>query len=82
MKQVPGFDGLPFDPFSLRQDSLAAPKVDIGRDKVLQALVVVVVIVVIDEGINLLHKLAEQAVVFQPDAFLEDCCQRSIFPWV
>ena len=34
MKQAPGFDGLLFDPFSLSQDGLAAPEVDISRGEV------------------------------------------------
>ena len=40
MKQAPGFDSLSFDPFSLLQDGLTAPEVDVGRGEVLQALVI------------------------------------------
>ena len=32
--QVSGFDGLAFDPFSLQQDGLATPEVDVGRSEV------------------------------------------------
>ena len=71
MKQAPGFDGLPFDPFSLLQDGLAASEVDIGRSKVLQALVVAPVIVMIDEGVDLQPEITGQVVVFQQDAVLQ-----------
>ncbi len=58
MKQAPVFDGLSFDPFSLFQNGLPTPEIDIGRCAVLQALVVASVIVVIDEGIDLLTEIA------------------------
>ncbi len=53
MRQAPGFDGISFDPFSLFQNGLAAPEVDIGRGEVLQALVIAPVVVGLDEGIDL-----------------------------
>ena len=71
MKQASRFDGLPFDPFSLFQDSLAAPEVDIGRSEVLQALVIALVVAMLDKGIDLLPEIAGQVVVFQQDAVLE-----------
>ncbi len=49
MKQAPGFDGFPFDPFSFFQDGLAASEVDVGRGEVLQALVVAAMVVVLDK---------------------------------
>ncbi len=57
MKQAPRFDGLVFDPFSLLQDSLSPPEVDICRRQVLKALVVTPVIVVIDECFDLLPEI-------------------------
>ena len=60
MKQASRFDGLPFDPFSLLQDGLTAPEVDVGWRKILQALVIATMVVVIDEGINLLPEIARQ----------------------
>ena len=54
MKQAPGFDGLLFDPLSLAQNGLASPEVDVSRRKVLQALVVTTMVIVIDEGVDLL----------------------------
>ena len=71
MKQAPGFDSLSLDPFSLFQDGLAAPEVDIGRGEVLQALVALSVIVMLDEGVDLLPEIAGQEVVRQQDAVLQ-----------
>ena len=71
MKQAPGFDGLLFDPFSLSQNGLAAPEVDISRGEVLQALVVSMMIVMVDEPADLPLKITGQEVVFQQDAVLE-----------
>ena len=70
MKQAPGFDGLPFDPFSLFQNGPAASEVDIGRSEVLQALVIAPMVVMIDKGIDLLPEVTGQVVVFQQDAVL------------
>ena len=71
MPQAPVFDCLAFDPFSLQQNGLATPEVDIGRREVFQALVVSLVIVVADEGVDLGLKVAGQIVVFQQDAVLQ-----------
>ena len=57
MKQAARFDGLLFDPFSLFQNGLSAPEVDIGGRKVLQALVVAPVVVVLDERVDLLAEI-------------------------
>ncbi len=65
MKQAPCFDGLSFDPLSLFQNGLAASEVDVGRGEVFQALVVAMMVVVIDEGVDLLPEIAGQVVVFQ-----------------
>ena len=71
MKQASHFDGLSFDLFSLLQDGLAAPEVDIGRGEVLQALVISLMIVVVDKGIGLFPEITGQIVVFQQDAVLQ-----------
>ena len=68
MKQASRFDGLPFDPFPLFQDGLAATEVDIGRGEVLHALVIAPVVVMIDKGIDLLPNVAGQVIIFQQDA--------------
>ena len=51
--QTPVLDGLSFDPFPFQQDGLAAPEVDIGGREVIQALVVALVVVVLDEDAEL-----------------------------
>ena len=71
MKQAPGFDGLPFDSFSLFQNGLAAPEVDISRGEILQALVIAVMVVMLDKGIDLSPKITGQVVVFQQDTVLQ-----------
>ena len=71
MKQASRFDGPSFDPFSLCQNGLAAPEVDIGRSEVLQALVVAPMVVMIDKGIDLLPEITGQVVVSQQDAVLQ-----------
>ncbi len=65
------FDGLSFDPFSLQQDGLAAPEVDVGGREVAQALVVTAVIVMLDEGLDLSLDVARQIVVLQQDLVLQ-----------
>ena len=56
MKQASRFDGLSFDPFSLFRDGLAAPGEYVSGREVFQALVIAAVVMVIDEGFNLLLK--------------------------
>ena len=71
MKQAPGFDGLSFDPFSLLQDGLAAPEVDVNGREIPQALVIAPMVVVLDECVDLLPEIAWQVVILQQDAVLE-----------
>ena len=52
MLQAPMLDGLSFDPFSFQQDGLAPPEVDVGRGQIVQALMIAVVVVVGDEGLD------------------------------
>ena len=63
--QVPGFECLLFDPFSLFQNGLAAPEVDIGRRDIVQALIIAPIVVVIDEGFDLSFKITGQEVIFE-----------------
>ena len=51
--QAPRFDWLSFDPFSLFQDCVVAPEINIGRRLVVDAFVVSVMIVVVDERLDL-----------------------------
>ena len=65
MLQAPIFDGLSFDPFTLLDDGLRPAEVDIGRRDVVQALVVALMVVVLDERFDLSFEIAGQEVVFQ-----------------
>ncbi len=58
MLQAPLFDGLSFDPFSVQQDGLATPEVDIGGGEIVQALVIAPMVVMIDEGRDLAFEIA------------------------
>jgi hypothetical protein len=69
--QAPIFDGLSFDPFTLFDDGWRPAEVGIGGRHVVQALVVALVVVVLDEGLDLGLEVAGQEVVFQQDAVLQ-----------
>ena len=69
--QASGLDGLSFDPFSFEQDGVASSEVDVGRCEVADGLVVTLVVVVIDEGIDLSLEIAGQVVVLKQDAVLQ-----------
>ncbi len=58
MLQAPMFDCLSFDPFSFQQDGVTASEVDVGGREVFQALVVSLVIVVRDKGLDLDFEIA------------------------
>ena len=63
MLQASLFDGLSLDPFSLQQDGLASAEVDVGRRKIVEALVVAAMIVVVDEAVDVRFEVARQVVV-------------------
>ena len=69
--QAPGFECLAFDPFSLQQNGLPTSEVDVGRCEVVQALVITLMVVMIDERLNLGFKVAWEEVVVQQDAVLQ-----------
>ena len=71
MLQAPQFDGPSLDPFSLQQDGLAAPEVDVGRRKIVEALVIAPMIVALDEGCDLGFEIAGQEVVLQEETILQ-----------
>lgn len=60
-----------FDPFSLQQDSMTAPEVDVGGCQISDAFMVSLVIVVLDEGGDLGFKVFGEEVVFEQDAVLQ-----------
>ena len=51
-------DGLPFDPFSLIDDAFGSTEVGIGGRYVVEALVITLVVVVFDERLDLVFKIA------------------------
>jgi hypothetical protein len=65
MLQAAVLDGVAFDPFSVQQDGLPPPEVDIGGREVLQALVIAVVVVVFDEPADAGFEIARQVIVFE-----------------
>ncbi len=67
MLQAPMLDGLSCDPFSFQRDGLAPPEVDVDRGQIVQALMITVVVVVSDEGLDLGFEIARQIVVLQQD---------------
>ena len=69
--QAPMFDGLSLDPFTLFDDGRRPAEVGVGRCHIGQALVVALVIVVLDEGLDLSFEVAGQEVVFEQDAVLQ-----------
>ena len=46
-------DGLSFDPLSLEENGLGPSEVDVRRGQVADALVIAVMVVVLDEGVDL-----------------------------
>ena len=58
-------DSLSFDPFSLCQNRLPAPEVNVGWRQVFQALMGSLMIVVIDEPLDVLFQIAGQEVILQ-----------------
>ena len=53
MKQAPMFDGMSFDVPTFGEDVLAPAKVDVRWGQIVQALMVALMIVVLDEAPNL-----------------------------
>jgi hypothetical protein len=62
--QAPIFDSLSFDPFTLFDDGFRPAEVGIGGRDVVQALVIALMVVMLDERFDLLLKVAGQIVVF------------------
>ena len=69
--QASALDGLSFNPLSFQQDGLAAAEVDVGRCQIADGLVVTLVVVVIDEGVDLSLEIARQVIVLVLDAVLQ-----------
>ena len=71
MLQAPIFECLSLDPFSSSDDRGCSAEVGVGGCHIVEALVVALVIVVLDEGLDLLFEIAGQEVVLQQHAVLE-----------
>ena len=67
MVQAAVLGGQFFDPFSLFDDGGVASKVGVGWSYVADALVVALVVVVIDEGADLVFEIAGQIIIFKQD---------------
>ena len=64
-------DCLLLDASALEQDGLCSTEVDVGGREIVQALVVAILVVVLDEGVDLRFELARKVVVLEQDAVLE-----------
>ena len=71
MLQAPILECLSLDPFSSFDDGGSPAAIDIGRRHIVESLVVALVVVVLDEGLNLSLEVAGQVVVLEQDPVLE-----------
>ena len=71
VEQAPLSDCLLLDALALEQNGLRSTEVDIGGCEIVQALVVAMVVVVLDEEVDLRFELARKVVVLEQDAVLE-----------
>ena len=71
MLQATVGDCLALDPFAFEDDGLSAPEVDVGRSKVVEALVIAGVVVMSHEGRDLAFEIAGQLLALEQDAVLE-----------
>ena len=69
--QAPMFNGFSFGPFALLDNSLCAAGVGVGRCDVIQALLIELIVVVLDERFDLPFEIARQELVSLQDAVLE-----------
>jgi len=58
--QASRFECLSFDPFALFQNGFVTPEIDVGRCDVVDALVIPLMIIVIDEGFDLNFEVTRQ----------------------
>jgi hypothetical protein len=58
-------DGLAFDPFALEENGLGASEVDVGRREVAEVLMIAGMIVMLNEGRDLLFEISGQVVMFE-----------------
>lgn len=70
VKQAALSDDFGFDPFPFQRDDVTGPDVDVNRCEIADALVIASVIVMFDEGLDLLLESAGQEIFLQEDAVL------------
>ena len=70
MKQASILDGLSFNFFALQEDCLPPAEVHVRWRQVLQAFVISLVIIIGDECVDLILKIAGKKVIFEQDAIL------------
>ena len=58
-------DGCTLDAFTLDEDCFGPAEVDVGRGEIVEAFVIADVVVVLDEGVDLLFEIAGQIVVLK-----------------
>ena len=61
------FDGFPFDAFPPLENGRSSSEVNVDRRQVVQALVIALIVVVLDELVDAMFELTWQIVVFQQD---------------
>ncbi len=71
MLQAAVCDGRPLDVLTLGEDRLGSSKIDVSGREVVDALVIADVIVVLDEGVDLLLEISGQIVVVKQNAVLQ-----------
>ena len=71
MLQAPMFERLSLDPFSSFDDGRCPAEVCVGGCDVVEALVVALVVVMLDEGLDLLFEIARQEVILQQHTVFE-----------
>ena len=75
-------DRLPLDPLAFLQDGLVAPEVHVCGREIAQALVIAVVVVVLDDGVELGLEVARQEVVLEQDPVLQGLVPPLDLAWV
>lgn len=64
-------DGDAFDALSFFEDLFGSAKVDVSRRDIVDALMIAGIIIVLDEGINLLFEITRQIAIVEQDAVLQ-----------
>ena len=71
MLQAPVLNSLAFDPSTLQLDGLTASEIDIGRREIAQDIVIAVLVVMLNEGLDMVFQIPGQIVALQKNAVLQ-----------